>query len=106
MSNVGIWYKDNDMVIEVANVTDAITSLPIDDATILATLQDGLGVDVPGIVWPQTVPNVSSGFYQLIIDKAAAIVPGDQLQLLIVLTTPAGGDAYWEIPLGAEVRTL
>ncbi len=105
MSDVQIWFSgNNDMVIEVDKVTDKITGLPIDDATINATLKDEAGVDVGGITWPQVLDFVSSGLYRKTIDKAAAVVNGVGYTLFLVLTTPTGGDAEWEILVGGDTR--
>lgn len=106
MSDIQIWFKDNDMVIEVASVTDKLTGAPVNDATINATLKDSAGADVGGIAWPQTVDYTGTpGLYRKTIDKAAAIVDGDGYTLTVVLSTPGGTDAQWEIPVGGEVRT-
>ena len=94
------------MVVEVADVTDRITGTTIDDATINATLKDAAGVDVVGITWPQALDFVSAGLYRKTIDKAATIIDGDGYTLEIVLATPAGNDAKWEIPVGGETRTV
>jgi len=105
MSNVQIWYEQNDMVIEVSDVIDAITGNPIDDAIINGTLKDSTGTDVPGVTWPQTLPNVGTGLYRIAIDKAALVISGQLYTLSIVLVTPGGVDAYWEVAVGGEVRT-
>ncbi len=105
MSDIQIWYENNDMVIEISDVKDAITGNPIDGATITGTLKDSAGVDVPGITWPQTIPNVGTGLYRLAIDKAAQVMSGEIYTLFIVLVTPGGVDGYWEVAVGGEVRT-
>jgi len=106
MSNIKIWYKDNDMVIEVADVTDKLTGSFVNDATVTATLKDSLGADVVGITWPQTIDYTGTpGLYQKQVDKAAVIVDGDAYNLVVDLSTPGGTDAHWEIPVGGDVRT-
>jgi len=105
MSDIQIWYKDNDMLIEVAGVTDKITGITIDNATITATLNDSSGSPVGGIVWPQSIDFVSAGLYRKQIDKAAVIVDGGGYTLIVDLSTPGGTDAHWEIPVGGDVRT-
>lgn len=93
------------MVIEVSGVTDKITGLPIDDATINATLKDSDGADVSGIAWPVVLPFVSSGLYREIIDKAAAVINDAGYTLEIVLTTPGNYDAKWVCKVGGLTRT-
>lgn len=105
MSNIQIWYKDNDMVIEVDQVTNKLTGALIDDATITATLQDSTATNVSGITWPVTVPFVSTGLYRAIVDKAAAIIASEAYTLIVDLTAPGGIDAHWEIAVGGETRT-
>lgn len=105
MSDVDVWFKDNDMVIEVSGVTDQITGAAVDDATILAKLVDGAGTNVPGVVWPVTVANVGTGLYRVTVDKAVTIVSGDIYTLIVDLATPGGADAHWEVPIGGEIRT-
>ncbi|GMQ79404.1 MAG: hypothetical protein BMS9Abin02_1992 [Anaerolineae bacterium] len=106
MSDIQLWLKDNDMVIELASVTDKITGQLIDDATITATLKDSVGADVGGIAWPQTIDFTgTSGLYQKTIDKSVVIVDGDGYTLIVDLSTPGGTDAHWEIPVGGDLRT-
>ena len=105
MSHIKYWYVANDMVIEVSGLVDEITNLPIDDATVLATLNDSEGVPVTGIVWPVTLPFISSGLYRAIVDQAAAVVAESGYTLDIVVSTPGNTDAQWECKVGGEKRT-
>lgn len=106
MSDIKLWLKDNDMVIEVSGVTDKIAGTLINDAIINATLKDSDGADVAGIAWPQTIDYTgTAGLYQKVIDKAASIVDGGGYTLEVDLTTPGGTEAHWEIPVGGKVRT-
>ncbi len=105
MSDVPLWFENNDMVLEISNVTDKLTGNLVDDATINATLKDSNGVDVTGITWPQTLDFVSSGLYRKLIDMAIDVVDDGIYTLQIVLTTPGGIDAYWEVTVGGEKRT-
>lgn len=104
MSDIKLWYEGNDMVIEISNVIDKITSNTIDDATVNATLKDPEGVDVTGISWPQVVSFVSAGLYRKTIDQAVDVIDKGAYVLHLDLTTPGGIDAHWEIPVGGETR--
>lgn len=105
MSDIKIWYVDNDMVIECANVIDNISGNTVDDATITATLKDSEDVDVTGQIWPVTLDFVSSGLYRKTVDKAVDVLDAIGYTLHIDLVTPGGNDAHWEIPIGGETRT-
>lgn len=104
MSDIQLWYEDNDMIIQVDKVTDQITGDLIDDATITATLKDSAGDNVVGIAWPVTLDFVSTGLYRKQIDKAAEVVDDGIYTLIVDLTTPTDNDAHWEISVGGETR--
>lgn len=106
MADIQVWYADgNDMVIEVANLINSITSAFINDATIQATLRDDQGVDVAGQVWPVTVPYTGTdGLYQVIVDKAVEVLDDVGYVLNIIASTPGGLDAEWKVQIGGETR--
>lgn len=106
MSEIRIWYVDNDMVIELSAVTDKITGSTIDNGVVVATLYDTTGDPVTGATWPLTIPLVSAGLYRAIVDKAVDVIDAAGYLLKIDLATPGGNDAHWEIPIGGETRTL
>lgn len=106
MANVQIWYADgNDMVIEVADLINSLTSAFINDATVQATLQDDQGVDVVGQVWPVTVPySGTDGLYQVTVDKAVQVLDDAGYLLIVTASAPGGLDAEWRIKVGGETR--
>jgi len=107
MANIQIWYADgNDMVIEVADLINALTSAPINNATVQATLKDDQDVDVAGVAWPVIVPYAGSdGLYQVTIDKAAEVLDDVGYVLYIEANAPGGIDAEWRIQVGGETRS-
>jgi len=107
MSEIQIWYTDNnDMLIEVSDLINSADGSYINDATVLATLQDKLGVDVPGIAWPVTVPySGTDGLYRVTVDKAAQVLDDTGYDLTVTAASPGGLEAQWQIPVGGETRT-
>jgi len=100
MADIQIWYADgNDMVIEVADLINSLTSAFINDATVQAT------VEVAGQVWPISVPySGTDGLYQVIADKAVEVLDGVGYVLFVTASAPGGLDAEWQVQIGGETR--
>jgi len=106
MADIQIWYADgNDMVIEVADLINSLTSAFINDATVQATLKDDQDVEVAGQVWPISVPySGTDGLYQVIADKAVEVLDGVGYVLFVTASAPGGLDAEWQVQIGGETR--
>lgn len=71
-----------------ATLRDAITGLPLNAATIAATIVDASGAPVVGETWPITLGYValSAGIYRVQLDASLALVAGQQYTAVFVIT--------------------
>lgn len=72
-----VWIR-NDNVIEVKNVTNAVTGQKIADATVDVTVRNSRGEALEGQDWPYVLPPIedSDGDYRGIIDDAVKLPLG------------------------------
>lgn len=101
-------YVDNDNVLQLDALTDAVTGSYINDATVTVTVRVGessTDTAVSGITWPVTLAYVaaSNGKYQAVIDKAIVIVEPTKYYAHITATSGTT-DGKWVIQLLARLR--
>lgn len=106
MSNVAVIYTGNDTVLEVANLTNQLTGLPLNAATVTVTLLDSEGEEVDGAVWPLTLAYVTSsrGVYRVTLSYLLDIVAGARYSAEITANGGAGLRAEWVVECVARER--
>lgn len=100
-------YKDNDNLVEVDELKNSATDAYINNATVtLTAIKDAAGVTVTGVSFPISMTYVaaSNGKYQATVDKAIALVAG-QNYTAIIDAVSGSLDGHWELPLTCRVRT-
>ena len=104
-------YIGNTMVLELSDddgalgLVDSLTGLPINDATVTATLKDAAGANIAGQTWPLTLAYVaaSSGIYRGTLAPTLAV--SDKQALTCVVDVTAGSaKAHSEIPMVGAIR--
>ena len=99
-----ILYLDNDNAVEVIKLRDRADTV-ISAATVDFTLLDSLGAEVAGATWPQAMtPTGIAGGYDLVLDKAVAIVENALYTGRIVVDGGAGKDGGWDLEYKAARR--
>lgn len=97
-------YINNDNVLELQTLTDALTSTAITDATVTVTLLDAAGDEVYGQNWPVTMTHISAGTYRATLEDGLVLSLHEEYTARI--DVDAGGDniGQWDFPLVAEKR--
>lgn len=87
MSCTLIFEQGNSPVLQ-ATLRDALTGLPIDGASILATINDASNTPVAGPTWPVALGYVASsaGIYRVQLDASLAVIAGQQYTAVFVIT--------------------
>lgn len=98
-------YVGNDMLLELQDLTDAITGEAQTTATVTATLQDAAGVDVTGQSWPATMAHVGAtpGTYRATLEADLEITASARYTAIIEVDS-AGVLARWDVPVVARAR--
>lgn len=107
MSNVTVLFTGNDTVVEVKGLKGEVTGLPMNAATVTATLVDETGTQVTGQSWPVSLSYVtgSDGNYRATLSHLLAITAGGKYTLNITADGGAGLLASWGIDCVARHRT-
>lgn len=105
MSDKQIVYVANDNLFLLSGVGLASDGSSINDAVVAMTVKDSAGVEVTGIVWPQTLAFTGTdGQYSVSIEEGAGFIDKAGYTAFIDAETPGGITGHWEIPLGASTR--
>ena len=98
-------YVNNDNVIE-AVVLNSKTGLPINDATVVFTVQDSTGANLTGQTWPTTMEYVpaSDGVYRGTLKATTNLVHADKYTATIDITTIEGPVAQKVCRLKAAIN--
>jgi hypothetical protein len=96
---------DNDNVLEVNGLRNAVTDAFINNATISATLKDIAGVAIAGQTWPLTLPYVtdSEGCYRALLANTLAVSNGKPYTLQIT-AAGSGLKASYSVIITAQTR--
>jgi hypothetical protein len=104
MSCIEIIYIGNTAIIELQDLTNAVTELPETSATVTTTLYDAAGVEVSGQTWPLSMSHVSAGTYRATLDHDLVLTANRQY-VAHVDAGISGVIGHWELPVRAKVRT-
>lgn len=105
MQNLLTLYVGNSTVLELVDLTEAITGEVQTAATVTVTLKDAAGAAVTGASWPVTLAHVvaSPGTYRVLLDAAVEATAGERY--VAEIHAEAGGVvAHWEAPVVAKMR--
>ena len=97
---------ENDNLLIVDKVQNALTGDFVNTAVVTATLKDGAGVDVVGQVFPLVLSyeTGSDGKYVGILEDTLAVVTSEQHTLIIDIDAGGGLKANFQIPTKAIIR--
>jgi len=106
MSSIKAIFKDNDMVLEVSDITNDTTGVHINDATVTATIKDSTGADVSGIAFPITLSYVanSDGVYRGLLPAELVLTSNARYKAIIDAVSGSGSKAHWEVDLVCKIR--
>lgn len=106
MSTVMYLYKDNDMVVELDGLKNAVTGEYINSATVTFTLKTAAGAIVTGQSFPAAMPYVtgSNGLYRAALSDAASITVGARYVVEINVDAGSGLSGKWELDAVCQVR--
>ena len=68
-------YLDNTNVVELRDLTNSVTGVVDEGATVSVTLLDPKGVEVAGETWPVAMPHTSAGLYRATLSSNIVITP-------------------------------
>lgn len=106
MSEISPIYYGNDMVLELADLTNETTGLNVSTATVTVTLVDAAGSNVAGDTWPKTMTYVtgSNGVYRATLLDTLTLTKGARYVARISANAGAGLQGYWEKDLICKAR--
>lgn len=106
MSEVATIFYGNDMVLELADLTNETTGVNVDNATVTVTLTDANGIVVTGDTFPKTMSYVtgSNGLYRVTLLDTLALTKGARYIAKISANGGSGLQGYWEKDLICKVR--
>lgn len=106
MSNVKMFWVDNNMILEVADLKNKLTGAFLNAATVTATLRDAAGATIGGQSWPLTLAYVASsnGVYRATLPYDLQIEVRDRLTATISVNAGGGLRARWVLDCVAADR--
>ena len=97
-------YVGSNNVLELRNLTNAITGIEVNDADVTAVITDITDTEVPGQVWPLTmVPTGTDGTYQGTLEAGLQINNGKQYKGTVTAIGQDGLERTW-YPVCEAVR--
>ncbi len=102
---VQVLYKENDQVIELSGLKDAIADTFINDATVTASIVDSAGDDLAGMTFPATMTYVSGseGVYRVTLEETLVVNVG-QFVKAIIIAIKGSLQGKWTIDMQANIR--
>lgn len=94
---------NNSGVLELTGLRNQRTGVPIEDATVEATLYDANGDEVAGQVWPLTMDHEGSGNYVGVLSADLVLVPGERYNAKVIGQS-AGAQGEWNLSVPAARR--
>lgn len=104
MSCIEIIYIGNTSVIELQDLTNAVTELPETTATVTVTVYDAAGAQVTGETWPLSMTHISAGTYRATLPDDLVLTANRQY-VAHVDADISGVIGHWEKPVRAKVRS-
>jgi hypothetical protein len=100
-------YLDNDNLLTLEGLTDAVTGLVVNSATVSVTLLDKTGAPISGETWPLSLGYVaaSQGVYRATLRNELVLGPHRTVTARIVADDGPDRHATWEIALAVQRRT-
>lgn len=97
-----ILYSNNDMLVELEGLKNAITGAHINNATVTVTVQRA-GTDVEGATFPITMDYVSGtrGVYRGVVPAALEVSEGETVDVIVSVS---GGGLVAEFKCPAKVK--
>lgn len=101
-----ILYIANDHVLKLLGLTDGKTGLPINNATVEATIVNHDNQPVAGITWPVELDYVvdSDGDYEGELDEEFQVSVTGIYYLRVEAETPPDIKGRWRVPLTVKER--
>lgn len=96
-----VWFVDNTMIVELADLRDGENGPFIDDATVEGEIFDSAGVAVGSSF---TLDPQTNGLYQAEVDESTAIINRKQYKCVVTATKDTA-QAKWTIPFVGAPRT-
>ena len=95
-----IIYDNNDNIIELRLLTNAVTEVIDGGATVSVTLKDASGVDVAGQTWPTNMPHVGDsntpeGTYRATLDSTLVLSTKQRYKATVDAVGSGGEVGQW-----------
>lgn len=100
----GILYVGNSNVIELQELTNSVTDVVDEAATVTVTLYDCSGTEVTGQSWPATMTHATGGTYRVTLDDGIAITVNNKYIAKVDATGVGGQVGHWEYSTLALTR--
>ena len=106
MSEVSVIFYGNDMVLELTDLTNEVTGVNANAATVTVSLTDANGIAVTGDTFPKVMTYVtgSNGVYRTGLLDTLSLIRGARYIAKISADAGAGLQGYWEKDLICKVR--
>lgn len=106
MTATTIFFRGNDMALELKGLMNEKQGTFINNATVQGTLVDDSGNPVSGQSWPVTLAYVtgSDGDYEATASHAMVLVAGHRYTMNLTADGGAGLYASWQVPCVARDR--
>ena len=104
-----VLYLLSSNVIELASLTNTVTGVIDNGATVTVTIKDPSGQSVSGETWPRTMSLASesplTGTYRATLSHALGIEASKRYKACISIIGSGGERDYREVPLMARIRS-
>lgn len=100
----GTLYIGNNNVFELQRLTNSVTGLADETATVGLTLTDTAGAEVVGQVWPTYLSHVGSGTYRTTLEDDLVLISGKTYTATVEADGTNLEVGLWTCRLKAEVR--
>jgi len=95
----------NSNVIELRELTNSVTELVDEGASVSVTLYDWADDEVEGEVWPVLMGHDTGGLYRATLAPTLELTPNLPYYGVVVAEGSGGEIGRWRVPMRARVRT-
>ncbi len=106
MSTIHVLHIANDHLLELQELIDTLTGIPLSTAAVTVTVVDAQGLPVLGEVWPKPMAAVagSPGTYRATLVNTLVLAKDKRYTARITADAGAGLKARWDMDCVARVR--
>jgi hypothetical protein len=97
-------YLDNSNVVELRSLTNSVTGIADESATVTVTIRDKEGNSVAGENWPVSMSHVADGLYRATLSHLIEISFNHQYTADVSAAGSGGEVGNWSCPVIGTVR--